>query len=437
MLVTVIRHGYIVTMDDEKRVFPDGYLAFEGRDIVAIGAEKELPEEYKRQGENVKGALVLPGFVNLHTHLGMVSFRSLADDYNDRLRRLLMPLEDLAMSRELVRASARLAISELLLSGTTSAVDMYFFEDEAAAAAEELGFRLWAGETFRDAPSCDSSSPEESAEVFRSIRRSELVTPVIAPHAPYSASLDTLRFCKRLSEESGAMLTMHLEEMPYEMVGFREKYGATPVEVLDREGLLDSSWLVAHLIYPSEEDIRILSQRGVKVSHCPAANAKSGKGVSPIIECMARGITIGMGTDGPASGNTLDMFSQLRIVPYLQKSRLHDHSVLPARDIVPLATRNGGLVLGAPIGQLRPGFRADIQVISRERPNMFPCYDPYSVLVYSAQVQNVKDVYVNGVQKVRNGRLCGVDCKVLEAELERAGRDFVKTARRKGFFTSC
>lgn len=422
-------------MDDERRVIPDGYLAFEGNTIIALGPEASLPDEYKKKGGNVKGALVLPGFVNLHTHLGMVSFRSLADNYKDRLRQLLMPLEDLAMTKELVRASSRLAICELLLSGTTSAVDMYFFEKEAAGAAEELGFRLWAGETFRDEPSCDSSSLEMSRENFLSINRSSLITPVVAPHAPYSASLEVLHFCKELAEMRGSLLTMHLEEMPYEMTGFRDKYDATPVEVLESEGLLDSSWLAAHLIYPSAHDIEILSARGVRISHCPVANAKSGKGTSPILECMRKGIIIGMGTDGPASGNTLDMFSQLRIVPSLQRCRLHDHSVLPASDIVPFATRNGGLALNAPIGQLRPGYRADIQVISRDRPNMVPCYDPYSVLVYSAQVQNVKDVYVDGVQKVRNGVLTCIDYRSALEEYKEASAPFIRIARRKGFFS--
>lgn len=426
----LLRHGYIVTMDDEGSVYEDGFLAFDENEIISTGAEASLPEEYQGKGEDLEGALVFPGFVNLHTHMGMVPFRSLADDYKDRLRRFLIPLEDAEMTRELAVASSKLAITEFLLSGTTSALDMYFFESSVAEAAESLGFRLFAGEAFRDDPACDAPSIEAAREEFLRIRRSRLVTPVVAPHAPYSLSADSLHFCQELAREHNTIWTMHLEEMPFEMEGFKEKYGTSPVGFLDREGLLDESLLAAHMIFLSPEDIPLVRDRGVRIAHCPAANSKSGKGVAPIAECLKEGILVGMGTDGPSSSNSLDMFNQLRIVPYLQKNRLHDRSVLPAVDIVPLATRNGGLILSAPIGQLRRGFKADIQILSRKRPNMLPCYDPYSVLVYSADVQNIKDVYVDGVQKVKDGSLTDIDYEAVVDEFMCASSRFESGARR-------
>ncbi|MBR1919754.1 MAG: amidohydrolase [Spirochaetales bacterium] len=427
-----LRHGWIVTMDESLSEFRDGYIVIDKGRIVALGDERNIPSEYSNlPSEDLGGDLLFPSFINTHAHLGMVSFRSLADDCKDRLHRFLMPLENRAMTRELAVASTKIAISEMLLSGTTSVLDMYYFESDVALAAREMGIRIWAGETMLDASHPDSA---DFSGGFREMDRlmelkDEFITPVIAPHAPYSLSLEHLHSCLEYARRHGIMWSMHLSEMPFEFSSFCEKYGKTPIETLESEGLLSDELVAAHLLLLGENDIGILSKNGVRVSHCPGSNGKAAKGVCALPELLEAGCLGSLGTDGPASGNTLDMFTQLKLYAVLQKNRLHDRSSVPARTIVPLATSMAGRVLNAEIGILKPGYRADMMVLSLDSPNMLPCYDPYSVLVYSAQSQNVKDVYVDGRCLVRGGTLVDVDYSALVEEFDLASRDFERMAR--------
>lgn len=427
-----LRHGWIVTMDESLSEFRDGFIVIDKGRIVALGDERNIPSEYSNlPSEDLGGDLLFPSFINTHAHLGMVSFRSLADDCKDRLHRFLMTLENRAMSRELAVASTKIAISEMLLSGTTSVLDMYYFESDVALAAREMGIRIWAGETMLDASHPDSA---DFSGGFREMDRlmelkDEFITPVIAPHAPYSLSLEHLHSCLEYARRHGIMWSMHLSEMPFEFSSFCEKYGKTPIETLESEGLLSDELVAAHLLLLGENDIGILSKNGVRVSHCPGSNGKAAKGVCALPELLEAGCLGSLGTDGPASGNTLDMFTQLKLYAVLQKNRLHDRSSVPARTIVPLATSMAGRVLNAEIGILKPGYRADMMVLSLDRPNMLPCYDPYSVLVYSAQSQNVKDVYVDGRCLVRGGTLVDVDYSALVEEFDLASRDFERMAR--------
>ena len=427
-----LRHGWIVTMDESLSEFRDGYIVIDKGRIVALGDERNIPSEYSNlPSEDLGGDLLFPSFINTHAHLGMVSFRSLADDCKDRLHRFLMPLENRAMTRELAVASTKIAISEMLLSGTTSVLDMYYFESDVALAAREMGIRIWAGETMLDASHPDSA---DFSGGFREMDRlmelkDEFITPVIAPHAPYSLSLEHLHSCLEYARRHGIMWSMHLSEMPFEFSSFCEKYGKTPIETLESEGLLSDELVAAHLLLLGENDIGILSKNGVRVSHCPGSNGKAAKGVCALPELLEAGCLGSLGTDWPASGNTLDMFTQLKLYAVLQKNRLHDRSSVPARTIVPLATSMAGRVLNAEIGILKPGYRADMMVLSLDSPNMLPCYDPYSVLVYSAQSQNVKDVYVDGRCLVRGGTLVDVDYSALVEEFDLASRDFERMAR--------
>ncbi len=428
----ILRHAHIVTMDDDNHEFQDGYIAFDETGIKKLGEERDIPENLKPlEHENLHGALVLPAFCNTHTHLGMIPFRSLADDMPDRLRRFLMPLENKAMTRELAVASAKMAIAEMLLSGTASAVDMYFFEADIAKASQEMGFRLWAGETFLDAPHCDAKDFSGGFEVLESIMKlsSNLIIPVAAPHAPYSVSLANLHSCADFAKANNLMWTMHLSEMPYEIELFKNSCGLSPVQKLHQEKLLSENLIAVHLLLVNDHDIRLLSDNGVGISHCPGSNSKAGKGVAPVTEMIEAGCTVTIGTDGPASGNTLDMFTQMKLYAILQKNRLHDRSAVPARDILPLVTRNAGLILKSNIGQLIAGFKADIQVLSFDRPNMTPCYDAFSSIVYSAQPQNVKDVYVNGRQLVKDSNLCAIDYGAIREEFNEASADFERQAR--------
>lgn len=430
--MTVLRHGYVLTMDEKLTEYKDGAVVFDASGILFVGDDSMLPEVYRALPfDDMTGNLVLPAFINTHCHLAMTPFRSLADDYPDRLHRFLMPLENKAMTRELAVAATKLAIAEMLLSGTGSALDMYYFESSVAQAAQEMGLRLWAGETILDAPHPDAKDFSESFDEMEKLlgKRSDLITPVIAPHAPYSLSYQHLKECLEYAKQHDIPWSMHLSEMPFEFAQCKEKYGMTPVEKMESEGLLSNRLIAAHLLLLGERDIEILKSHDVKVAHCPGSNSKAAKGVAPVPEMVKRGIHAGFGTDGAASGNTLDIFTQMKLYAVLQKNRLHDRAAVPARDIVPLATREGGYVLGAKVGQLKEGFKADIQVISLKAPNMIPCYDPYSVLVYSAQSHNVANVYVQGKCLVKNGQLTCVDYNTLVSDFQSASAHFEAIAR--------
>jgi cytosine/adenosine deaminase-related metal-dependent hydrolase len=212
--------------------------------------------------------------------------------------------------------------------------------------------------------------------------------------------------------------------MAFEVDALRKEQGKTPVGWLSSNGLLDDSLLAAHLLLLTEEDVELLSSSGVSAAHCPGSNAKAAKGVAPVLKMMDKGINVTLATDGPASGNTLELYTTLRLCAILQKNLSHDRSVAPAKRIVPLATRNAGIALKKKIGVLRKGWESDVLVLSRRRPNMIPSYDPYSVLVYSAGVQNVKDLYIAGVRKVHDGMLADINLDELEAEFSSVSAPF-------------
>lgn len=429
----VLAGGWVLTMDEGWHAYPHGYVVFDERGIRHVG--DTLPASYAAVPRtDCTGTLVLPGFCNTHTHLSMVPFRTLGDDCRNRLRTFLMPLEDAAMTEDLAVVSAKVAMAELLLSGTTSAVDMYYFEWAVARAAAAMGFRLWAGETLLGRRDCDAGSFEEGLDRVRrtidACGESPLLTPVVAPHAPYSLSLDQLCRARAFAKERGLRWTMHLSEMPFEIEEIRKAHGCTPVAWMDRAGLLDADLLAVHLITLTPEDEDLIAARGVPMSHCPGSNLKAGKGTCPVLDLMEKGVTCTLGTDGPSSGNTLDSFMQMRLAAIVQKTMRRDRGVMAARDVLAMATRNAGKALGAPIGMLKPGMQADVTVLSLDRPNLRPCYDPYAAVVYGAQTSDVRDVYVAGVRRVAGGRLVDVDLAALYGSLRDASVPFAREASR-------
>ncbi len=430
-MMKVLTHAHIVTFDETYAEYPDGAIAFDEKGIAFVGPS--LPKSYASlPREDMHGALVVPGFCNTHTHMGMVPFRSLADDFRDRLHKFLMPLERSAMDRRLVGVASKVAMAEMLLSGTTSAVDMYYYEDEVARAACEMGFRLWAGQTILDGESPDANGFEDGLEKVQALidacTSSPLLTPVVAPHAPYSLTIGHLGKVVEFARKRNLLWTMHLSEMPFEVEAIRKEYGQTPVGWMESHGLLGSDLLAAHLITLTEQDKDLLARRGVFASHCPGSNLKAGKGTSPIWDLMERNVVVTLGTDGPASGNTLDHFTQMKIAAIMQKTMGHDRSLMSARECASLACRNAGIALSAPIGMLKVGYQADITVLSLENPRMHPLYDPYSVLCYSATSGDVKDVYVAGIRKVQDGKLTGVDLPALYSQFDEASFAFRKEA---------
>jgi len=433
----LIKNIDILTMNDTLETWPRGGILVEGEQISFVGDAGEAERAAKAAGEGIeaidgRGAIALPAFINAHTHSGMIPFRSLGDDYPDRLRRFLMPLEKRAMTRELAVKSARYACAEMLLAGTGCFVDMYFFEDAIADAVKESGMRAFLGETVMADATCDSPEPSGGlalGEAFiRNWQGDDRITPLIAPHAVNTNSAETIRKAAEIAERYNVPITMHVSEMEYEMAYCRDRYSLSPIAFLESLGAFSPKFIAAHCILAGDEDIEILARNRVSVAHCIGANTKSAKGVAPVKHMLDAGIPLALGTDGPASGNTLDMFTLFGLFAKFHKTMNRDRTLFPAPEIVKLATSNAARALGIynETGSLEAGKKADITLVETESVNMFPNFDPYSVLVYSANAANVDTVLVNGRILVRGKRLTGLSLSELRQDIDEA-MGFFKT----------
>ena len=431
---TVFRHAWILTMDETDTQYRDGWLIAEGDTITGLGAEP-WPESQADEVIDCHGGILLPGFVNLHGHASMVPFRSLGDDCADRLRRFLFPLENDAMTPELAYLGARYAMAEMLLGGITTFVDMYYFQEQIAKACLEMGLRGYMGETVISQPAPGSPQADGGLDLAETMLKKwsdhSRIRPILAPHGTKTVRAETLKACHRLAVEHHTLMTLHTCETDDEMQYF-EQQNTTPIQFLDSIGCLSDHVLGVHCIHVDEKDIQIMAERGVRVAHCVAANMKSGKGICPVHDMERAGILWGIGTDGPSSGNTLNMFNQMRLIAYAQKTRYHDRTLFPARNIVRAATAGGAAVLNGArrFGSLKRGMSADMTLISVQGPAMFPLFDPYSALVYAASAQDVQLVMADGKILVRDGRLTVADLSELRTQLLNAMGAFEQAAAR-------
>ena len=431
---TLIEKAAIVTMDENENMWPEGYVLFDEESILAVG-EGSCSQEADLRIDG-KGGILMPGMVNVHSHISMMPFRSMGDDCPDRLRRFLFPLELAAMTPELVYAAARYAVCELLLSGVTSVLDMYYFEDRVASACEEMGIRAWVGETVIGQETCDSKKPYGGLalceELIRKWQGHDRIHPLVAPHATNTSSPEMLKAAYELAEKYQVPNTLHVSEKDYEMRYFEEQYGKTPVAFLQELGVLGKSTIAVHCIHTTDTDIQIFARTGTKVAHCPGSNTKAGKGICPVLDMRGAGVSVGVGTDGPSSGNTLDLFTQLKMIACFQKTKYRDRSAFPAKEIVALGTMEGARVLGAEkeIGSTEVGKRADLVLLETQSANMFPVYNPYSVIVYSANASNVDSVWVQGRQLVRGHQLVEADLTAERRRLWLEMAEFQKQAKQ-------
>lgn len=415
---TIIINVTVVTMNERREVHNPGFVMFKKDIITGAGAMKDLPEEAGLKDTEVvdgRGGILMPGMINLHTHMGMIPFRGLGDDCKDRLRVFLIPMEQKAMDEELVYLSTRYAAGEMLLGGVTTILDMYYYEEEAAKAMDEMGIRGIAGQTVMEEGACDFADPYEALaygeRLIRKYKSHPRISACVAPHGTSTCSKEVLIAAYLLDSSAGVPFTLHTAEMDYEMDYFREEYGMTPVQYLDSIGVLGKETLAAHCIHLSGEDLKLLKSRGAKAAHCIGSNTKAAKGVAPVSAMLDMKIPVGLGTDGPASGNTLDIFTQMKLCADFHKNETRDRSAFPAEMIVAMATVQGAESLGlSPItGSLEPGKQADLVLVETRSPNMFPVYDPYSALVYSANPSNVEEVYVAGECLVKDKKLLKAD----------------------------
>ena len=433
---TVIYNAYVLTMNESFDSYPQGMIMFDEHMLTYVG---EFDATYLETADEVidaQGKIVMPGFVNTHAHIPMIPFRSLGDDCPDRLRRYLFPLESECMTASLVYHASRYAILEMQRSGVTSFLDMYYFEEEVARASAELNMRGVLGETVLDFITCDTDKPFGGLDYGEAFinrwKNHHLITPIIAPHAPNTNTTESLQRAHTLAKKYDTMLTIHLAEMDYEMAYYKDNYEMTPVAYLNSIGVLDERVIAAHCIHVNEADMKLLGESSVKVAHCVGSNMKAGKGIAPVKEMLAHNIVVGLGTDGASSGNTLDLFTQMKLVPYAQKTKYADRSIFHAKDVVKLATLEGAKVLGLDkvTGSLEVGKYADVITIECDSLNMFPMYDPYSVLVYSANASNVNDVFIHGQMVLRDKKSVHDEAHI-KAQLQESMQTFKKSAIEK------
>ena len=428
----LIDNTTVLTMNEEKSVLEHGHVLINGSTIEEVGTGT-CKSGFDRRIDG-SGKILMPGMINTHSHISMIPFRSMGDDCPDRLRRFLFPLELEAMTPELVYLSAKYAVCEMLLAGVTTVLDMYYFESEVAKACSELGIRGYLGETVINMETCDSEEPYGGIGYAKSFLETwnghELVTPMIAPHATNTNSPEMLKLAYELARSWDTFYTLHVSEMDYELSYFKETYQKTPTRFLYDLGVLGPKTIAAHCIHMTDQDLKLLSDTGTKVSHCIGSNTKAGKGIAPVRDMIEAGITVGLGTDGPSSGNTLDLFTQFRLFASFQKTKYHDRGLFPAREIVALGTIEGAKVLGAEekIGSVEAGKKADLVLVETASANMFPLYNPYSALVYSANASNVDTVFVNGNLVVQDKKLVHANLAAIRSELSEAMTDFNRMA---------
>ncbi len=414
----LITNAIVVTGSAEGRVVENGGVAIDGTDIVAVDTAVNLAERFRaREVIDAGGAIVAPGLINTHTHAPMVLYRGLADDLAlmDWLNNYIFPAEAKTVSPEFVRAGTRLAALEMIQSGTTTYADMYYFEEEVASETRAAGLRGILGQTIIQFPVADAKTPAEGlarAETYISAFKGDpLITPAVAPHAMYTLDAATLNAARELGRKHGVPTLIHLAETRDELNTSQSQHRMSPTMYLDSLGFLGAGVLAAHGVWVTQADIGLLKARGVGVSHNPESNMKLASGTAPVPAYVKAGVALGLGTDGAASNNDLDMFEAMRTASLLHKLQSNDPRVVGARDALAMATIGGARALGMErqIGSLEPGKRADLIVVSVNGARQTPMYDPVSHLVYVAHGDDVRTTVVHGKVLMRDRKMLTLD----------------------------
>ncbi|MFH2114010.1 MAG: amidohydrolase [Spirochaetota bacterium] len=405
----LILNAVVLTMDSDWTIHEPGFVAVRGDTIAAVGPLGRSREWEALSVIDAAGKLMMPGFVNTHTHIAMSAFRGAGEDVADRLQRYIFPLEKRLVTRELVGIASRYCLVEMAASGTTTFADMYYFEDQVAAAARQAGLRCVLGQTIVDFPAPDAPEPygglAYGLRFMDEWKGDELVTPCLAPHATYTVDAGHLALVRKEAQRRGSPVLMHVAETAPENERFKVSHGSV-IRYLQSIDFLFPGLVAAHMIYVDDADIALVAASGMSVAHCPASNAKSGRPICPAAAIMKAGVRLGLATDGPLSGNGMDMQGITGLFPKLQKVLAGERSAVPARDAVRAATLGGAqaLGLGTVTGSLEPGKKADLIVVDTSTFNMQPVYDWYATVAYAMRPHNVDTVMVGGrVIRDRNG----------------------------------
>jgi len=421
----IVTGGTVVTVDAAGRVMENGAVAIDGADIAAVDTAAAIAKQFRgRETIDASGQIVLPGLINTHTHAPMVLYRGLADDLPlmEWLNNYIFPAESKTVSPEFVRAGTRLAALEMIESGTTTFADMYYFEEEIARETRSAGLRGVLGQTVIQFPVADAKTPADAlarAETFiNEFKGDPLITPAVAPHAIYTLDGPTLRAARELSKRHDVPTLIHLAESRDETKIAEERRASSPVAYLEGLGFLGPGVVGAHGVWVSDADIQVLKMRNVGISHNPESNMKTASGVAPIPKYLRAGVSIGLGTDGAASNNDLDMFEAMRVAALLAKHESADPSTLTARTVLEMATIRGARALGMEgrIGSLEPRKRADLITVSVSGARQTPMYDPISHLVYVIHGDDVQNTMVNGKVLMRDRNVLTLDAPAVIAE---------------------
>lgn len=421
----LITGAAVVTMDAEWHLYPSGFVAIRGDRIVAVGQTGREEGQFRaRTSIDARGKVVLPGLINAHTHIPMVLFRGIADDLEleEWLTKFIFPAEAKNVTRDFVIDGTRLGLAEMIRGGTTTYVDMYYFEDTIAEETKRAGLRGVLGETLIDFPVPDNKTWAEAlGYTERFLKRwsgDSLIVAAVAPHSPYTVSGEHLTESRKLAEKYNAPLIIHIAEAPTETDFMTKTYQARSVPYLDRLGFLSERVIGAHVVHVNEAEIQILKQRGVGIAHCPQSNMKLASGVAPVPAMLKNNLPVGLGTDGAASNNDLNLWEEMDSAAKLHKLISKDPTVVSAKDALAMATIGGAraIHLEREIGSLESGKRADVILVDLSAPHATPTYNLYSHLVYAAKASDVTDTIVNGRVLMRNRRLISLDEGLIRAK---------------------
>ena len=427
---TLFINAIVLTMDEKLTQYDPGAVAVNGDSIVAVGAEAELKKEYSaKEVVDCGGKILMPGLVNAHTHVPMTLVRGLADDLrlDVWLMGYMLPVERQFVSPEFVRLGTLIACAEQIRSGVTTFNDMYFYEDDIAQATADAGMRAVCGESVMKYPAPDAASYDDSLayarEFIKKWKGHPLIVPAIAPHAPYSTNPEIIRACVDLAKEFDVPLHIHISETAFEVENMRKEQGMPVVPYVKKLGLFEAKVIAAHCVHIDTGEIRTLQHYKAGVSHNPSSNLKLASGFAPVQKMLEDGLNVGIGTDGPASNNDLDMFEEVRLASFVAKAASNDPTVLPAATALTMATRLGAqaLHIGHLTGSLEVGKRADLILVDTNPLHNTPRFkrDPqnaYAQLVYASKSTDVTDVMVNGKWLMREHQLLTLNEKELIAQ---------------------
>ncbi len=414
----IIANGIVITVDGSRRILNPGSIAINGTQIVAIDTPAAIASRYRSADTiDAAGKVVMPGLINTHTHAAMVMFRGLGNDLAlmDWLQKYIFPAEAKTVTPAFVRVGSRLALLEMIQSGTTTYADMYYFEEEVARVTKAAGVRGVLGQTVIEFPVPDAKTPADAlkrTEAFaQEFAHDDLITPSIAPHAVYTLDAATLTAASNLAKKYNMPLQIHLAETSAEIGLSQDRHKQRPVAFLDSLQFWAPITIGAHGIWINPEEIAVLRQRNVGISNNPESNMKLASGTAPVVGYRQAGVNVGLGTDGAASNNDLDMFEAMRQAAFQQKLVSMDPRVISAPEALELATIGGARVLGqqARIGSLEAGKRADVIVVGMSRSRQTPLFDPVSQVVYASRGDDVETTIVNGKVLMRDRKVLTLD----------------------------